>query len=146
MNTIVKKLLIENLYKTKDAQERAIEIWLLRIEGFTQKEIAKRLNISRTTVWKHLKKIKETGAVLSYEGIDEMKQKYKDRKELLVKKAFKELDKAEKTNDRIKLIKIISHLIDTEADAFWRTHKEEVVKESPLELVREWIHKAELEL
>ena len=40
---------------------------------FHQEEIAEKLNISRTTVWEHLKKIKETGVVLSYEGIDEKK-------------------------------------------------------------------------
>ena len=41
---------------------------------FHQEEIAKKLNISRTTVWKYQKKIKETGAVLSHEGIGEIKQ------------------------------------------------------------------------
>jgi predicted ArsR family transcriptional regulator len=68
------KQLIENLHKRKNTKERAIEIWLLRIEGNTQTEMAKKLHISRTTVWKHLKKIKESGAVLTYEGINEMKQ------------------------------------------------------------------------
>jgi predicted ArsR family transcriptional regulator len=140
---MMEKPLIENLYKTKDAQERAIQIWFLRIEGYTETEIAKKLNISRTTVWKHLKKIKETGAVLTYEGIEEMKQKYKGRKELLIRRAFKELDTAQKINDKIKLMKLISHLIDTEADAFWRNVKrEEVEEESPLSMAREWIHGA----
>jgi len=139
--------LIESLFPTRKTQERAITIWLLRIEGLTQDEIKDKLKISRTTVWKYLKKIKEAGAVLSYEGINEMKQTYKDRKELLIRKAFKELSKAERTGDKVKIIKTLSSLIDTEADAFWRTHKEEpITPESPLSMTRAWIHEAEEKL
>jgi DNA-binding CsgD family transcriptional regulator len=141
------KQLIENLYERKDTKERALKIWLLRIEGNTQTEIAKKLHISRTTVWNHLKKIKETGAVLTYEGINEMKQLYRDRKELLIRETFKQYHAATDVNTKLKALRELNKIIDTTADAFWRTHKEETLSEkSPLDEVREWIHKTEQRL
>ena len=140
-----KKPLIEDLFKLKKSKERAVKIWFLKVEGHSNAEIAKILKTSKTNVFNYLRKIKETGAVLTNEGLDEMKRIYLDRKELLIKKVFEDLEKAETINERVKLIRLLSHLIDTQADAFWRTLKEEKVsEESPLSIVRQWVSTGKL--
>lgn len=141
MNNKEQRVLIEDLFKQKKSKERAIRIWFLRVEGKSISEIAEKEGIGRTAVWNYLNKIKRTGAVLQTEGLTEMKEIYKTRKELLIVGAFKDLEKAETITERSKIRRELSHHLDTLADAFWRTAKKEekVSEESPLSLVRQWV-------
>ena len=145
MNNKEKKVLIEDLFKQRKSKERAIRIWFLRVEGKSISEIAEKEGIGRTAAWKYLNKIKKAGAVLQTEGLTEMKEVYKTRKELLIVGAFRDLEKAETVTERSKIRRELSHHLDTLADAFWRTvKKEEVPEESPLTLTREWIAQGKL--
>ena len=105
--------------------------------------------MSRKTVNNYLGRIKKAGAVLHLEGVEELKQKYIVRKELLIKEEFKDLatlgDDPKFARERSQIRREISHHLDTMADAFWRTaKKEEVTEESPLSLVREWVSTGKL--
>ena len=143
MNNIGEKPLIEKIFQRSDVIERATKTVLLKAQGLTQKEIAEKLEIAQSTVSQYLKKIRATGAVLTYKNVEQMSEEYRVRKELLVKKLFRLIAEAE-TNGEIgtvaTLIRTLNQTLDSEADAFWRTtKKEEVSEESPLSLTRQWI-------
>lgn len=77
--------LIESLFKRLDVRERAIKAFILSCQGANQREIGKIIGVSRTTVNNYLGRIKKAGAVLHLEGVEELKQKYIVRKELLIR-------------------------------------------------------------
>ena len=142
--------LIESLFKRLDVRERAIKAFILSCQGANQREIGKIIGVSRTTANNYLGRIKKAGAVLHLEGVEELKQKYIIRKELLIREGFKDLtslgDDPKFARERSQIRREISHHLDTLADAFWRTAKKEekVSEESPLSLVREWVHSGKL--
>ena len=136
--------LIESLFKRLDVRERAVKAFILSCQGVNQREIGKIIGVSRTAVNNYLRRIKKAGAVLYLEGVEELKQKYIVRKELLIREGFKDLaalgDDPKFARERSQIRREISHHLDTLADAFWRTaKKEEVPEESILNLTRKWI-------